>query len=116
MPYTVCVNQPGCLPESSPAAYATLEEARWAMAEEIARSDEGNTAFTPYERSLADEAVGEDGGLYHLPDCYVIDVTYVEWSQLARMCDPPLPITGPAGREWTDEDKDEIIDAYNEGD
>ena len=48
-----------------------------------------------------------------LPDGTVIEVRPAEWSMLARSCEPPLPIDGPNGREWTRLERQSILAAFN---
>jgi hypothetical protein len=109
MPYIVCVNRPGYLPEADPTAVATLEDARECAAQEIARANvelEGMgdpAAFTPHERFTADESISEDGGLIYLPDGYVVSVDAVTWTALAHLAEMPMQ----------DSTEQEVLDAYN---
>lgn len=109
MPYIVCVNQPGCLPESKPTAHASVEQARAAVRDEV-------IGYTPTEdREAASTAVwaqllslGELGGVVGpLPDGYVIDVTSCSYGELWKLA------TGSKANQPVN--TEDIIDAYNEG-
>lgn len=82
MTYVICVNKPGYLPESEPVEVDTIQEARDAAAEEVQRSmdafgddreAQARYGFTAAEEQALD--LPEDGGVIHMPDGYVIDVT-----------------------------------------
>lgn len=109
MPYIICVNQPGCLPESDPTAVATLEDARTSAVEEIDRSARDVLPDDEYDRlSRSAFYLPESGGVIGpLPDGYAIDVRKVSGVELARLAgltsdDPAERFTLPA-----------ILDAYN---
>lgn len=118
MPFIVCTNLPGCLPESDPVAVATIEEARWRAAEELAEANSiaetgcADRAFTPAERAEVDEHISNEGGtIGPLPDGYVIDVQPYWWVTLARQTDDTYRGIGdevpPAHVQQR------ILDAYN---
>jgi hypothetical protein len=83
MPYTICVNQPGYLPEADPYAVATFEDAREAVDAELSRSNvEGLMDFAALNAEVA--ALPESGGtIGPLPDGYVIDVTEHSYDSIA---------------------------------
>jgi hypothetical protein len=98
MPYIIVTETPspldqqGVEPTIDRTAVATLDEARWNVADAIGRAEWSTEApgqpwdgaFTPDERGQADEAVSESGGTVGpLPDGTVIEVRSVEWSALA---------------------------------
>lgn len=107
MPYIICVNQPGCLPEQDPIAVATLEEARSLACDEIdisarERSRRNLTNFT-----IEVEQLPEDGGIIGpLPDGYVIDVQARTWSELAELAGFHAP-------PQYENEREELLDAYN---
>lgn len=109
MPYIICVNKPGCLPEGDPVAVATLDDARERAREEIGTSADAlgeEQAARDYFRAAEGEAdvLPEQGGVIQLPDGYVIDVTAITWRELATLAE--------IGHGYT---HDEILDAYNGG-
>lgn len=108
MPYVICVNQPGYLPESDPVAVATLDEAREQARECVGTSADAlgeEQAARDYFRAAEGEAdaLPEQGGVIQLPDGYVVDVRVVTWDELADL----------AGFSSTRHTHDEILDAYN---
>lgn len=87
MPYTICVNMPGCLPEQDPVAAATIEEARDIAATEVECSSTWiGSEYTMSDFTALARAAGtlpEQGGIIGpLPDGYVIDVQPIEWGVL----------------------------------
>jgi hypothetical protein len=103
MPYIVCVNQPGCLPEQSPVATATIEDAREAAKAAII---DGPYDFGVDEHIIATYALREQGGVIGpLPDGYVIDVQYVSYGAMWEAA------TGSKANQPVE--TQDIIDAYN---
>lgn len=114
MPYIICVNQPGCLPEADPTAVATIEEAREAATQECTVSEARfpGTAesggwgdpkvWTPFE-DAARELPESGGTIGPLPDGYVIDVRQVSLDELAGLA-------GCTNGAWSE---GAILDAYN---
>lgn len=91
MPYIICTNMPGCLPEQEPHAAATLEEARGAACNEIERTPMTATDETRLLRDAM--SLPESGGVIGpLSDGYVIDVQRVTWSELRDLAG--LTVTG----------------------
>jgi hypothetical protein len=118
MPYIICVNTPGNLPESEPYAVITLEDARDAAFTEVqARRPEGDDYHTDPWPDLAVEAehnVPEQGGVIGpLPDGYVIDVTRVTWDEMSNLAGASQ-VMGIAAEEGDAEDQAAILDAYND--
>lgn len=115
MPYIICVNMPGCLPEADPIAVATLGEAREAAAEELDASLPQDRAMNSDEQrtdrwarlAIRDNLAAGWGGTVKRPDGYVIDVRHVTDAELAAFAqlgyDDALHFT-----------RDQIINAYNE--
>ena len=108
MPYTICQNVPGNLPEADPVAVATLGDARDAALDIVLRNESMN--FDPTRVGMyseADEAArnlpAEGAVIGPLPDGYVIDITHVGWDELARL----------AGLTTLPKDWQKILDAYN---
>ncbi len=116
MPYIICVNVPGCLPEADPVAVATLEDARYAARDAIetsAQCSDGDETDAIYETALSDlngqwAWIFEEGAtIGPLPDGYVIDVRPVSWAELAS-------IAGFHGPPQYDNEREDLINAYNE--
>lgn len=115
MPYIVCVNMPGCLPEQDPRAVATLEEARAAANDELYRG-EGEAAdalqWQPFYGAA--DALPESGGVIGpLPDGYVIDVQRLSWPDLAALVSPTLAAALCHPTSSVRPSHDDIINAYN---
>lgn len=101
----------------SSRAVATLDEARWAVAEHIGNANiaaEGMGApgaFTPAERAEADAAIGEDGGYVRCADDTVIEAHRVSGYALAQR-------VAAMGLDPRSSDADKlvrILAAYNAG-
>lgn len=104
MPFTICVNRPGYLPEESPRAVETIEEARSAASDHII----GTPMLADDESHLLRWAakLPESGGLIGpLPDGYVIEVSHVSYGNLWKA------ITGSKDNQPID--TADIVDAYN---
>lgn len=122
MPFLICVNKPGNLPEIDPTAAATLVDAIEAAEAHIDTSqdalgeeDGARRYFEPARRHAL--ALGPDGGVISLPDGYVIDVTPVSYRDLAERAGiafQTVPHPGPR-YEGIERDQARIIDAYNRG-
>jgi hypothetical protein len=101
MPYIICVNQPGCLPEQEPYAVATIEGARQAVFSEA----EDALGVGDLDAVRMCREITESGGVVGpLPDGYVIDVRRVTWQELRKL-------TGLLSMV----DREAILDAYNKG-
>lgn len=116
MPYIVCVNRPGCLPEQSPLATATIDEvrraARAALDDSLPQDRSLNSDEQRADRwarlAIQDMIDGGEGGTITLPDGYVVDVRRVTINELAALCG-----------KWNERGSSDfstaaIIDAYNE--
>ncbi len=113
MPYIICVNRPGYLPEQEPVAVATLEEARDeatnALAQHgIAAKGEGMRLWVPPLVTTAQTLPEQGGTVGPLPDGSVIDVQQVGIKELARLCD-----FTPSASDGGVVTADVVIDAYN---
>lgn len=117
MPYVICVNLPGCLPERGPTAVATIEEARDVVCDEvhIAFDQPGYDADHAEDPDLhgaaldAANALPDTGGVIGpLPNGYVIDVQQVSTNELRELAGM-RPLSAP-----DDSDMIHAIDAYNE--
>lgn len=115
MPYIITVNQPGYLPESSPTAVATIDEAIQ-HAHDLADPDnafsEGDD-WPAFMQAISNLPAESGGVIGPLPDGYVIDVQHITWVKLAQLAldagkTPPLIFD-------TEQDRVEVIDAYNAG-
>jgi hypothetical protein len=123
MPYIVTTKQPdertGSSGErshvefASRLAVATLEKARRIIIDAVTGTS--RSAAVQYDAlvNYADTVPESGGTVGPLPDGTVIEVEQADWSLLARSCDPPLPIAGPAGSEWTEAEKQIILDTFN---
>jgi hypothetical protein len=106
MPYIICVNRPGYMPEADPVAVITLEEARaaaWALVfDSKSQHIDGSEV----------DALPESGGtIGPLPDGYVIEVQQVSFHELALAAGHEHP---PARNEvCMPEDQVRVLDAYN---
>lgn len=113
MPYIICVNQPGCLPEADPVAVATLDEARAVALAEVEQSYQSiYPALRLEERLTASRTLPDEGGVIGLPGGYVIDVQPIGEGELESICGIDLDEM-PDVR--TPEGLAEIIEAYNRG-
>lgn len=117
MPYIICVNQPGHLPEGQqPVAVATIEEAREAAAAEVQvsmdRFGEDLDALKRYGFKDAENAaleVPEHGGLIGpMSDGFAIDIQYYTWMEMLGKTDIVIVGQYPAESE-----KALIINRYN---
>lgn len=108
MPYTICVNRPGYLPESDPTAVATLDEAKAIIDSERDRyyGDHGTDASEHTIIVQTQNLPITGGTIGPLPDGYIIDVQRLDWIDLARLCgmDCGSLCAGP---------NQSIIDVYN---
>lgn len=122
MPYIICVNQPGCLPEADPVAVATIEE----VADHVeAEADRRFEDIEPYTlemhrqyRSIIEAwhsmDEGSGGVIGPLPDGYVIDVRHVEWRELADLAGIPGEEAEYMALNASHGSSARIIDAYNQ--
>ena len=102
MPYIICENRPGNLPEADPFAVVLLEEAQ-IYAADVVR----HRAF-PEDKANEQKALdlpAEGGVIGPLSDGYVIDVTLIGWPELAAQVQDRIPDPNPS--------ENAIIDAYN---
>lgn len=107
MPYVVCINRPGCLPEADPTAVETIDEAREVAQDAVRMSSQDAPDGEGYGSSFEQAyTLPETGGVIGpMPDGYVIDVQRVEWSALP-MFDTHRPDVYRSNRAA-------VIDAYN---
>lgn len=90
MPYMICVNQPGHLPEAAPYAVENLYMARACMKDEIERTrqafDGPDSEITPATEAVALGAVdmlGEDGGTVPIGR-YVVEASPISFDEYER--------------------------------
>lgn len=126
MPYIVCVNKPGELPETNPTAVSSVEEMRDAARSEYNRSRESfeygpddpeRGEWLDHFEQIDDlgDAIPLPAVIGPMPDGYVIDVTHVEWLELARRSGDES-VTGARDIRTRAEQtafEQEILDAYN---
>lgn len=97
-----------------PRTVATLSDAQWSVAEEIANANsvaEGTgftTTFTPHERSVADDAITEAGGRVTLAGGCVVDVRPVTTNELREQVGM-RPLDAP-----NDADTMHAVDTFND--
>lgn len=109
MPYIICINRPGCLPEQDPRAIATLEEVRDSL-QPIVREPADPRVRSKLVSQL--RRLTESGGVIGpLPGGYVIDVQHVTWPELGILAGNPAPTGGFDPSQPTS--KQSVIDAYN---
>ena len=109
MPYIICQNIPGCLPEEDPVAVATHFEARETAAHYVEQITGGDDA---YEDVYTDaQNVSELGDVFGpLPGGYIVEVERVHTHRLAALAG----VEGYVKVDGTfSVPLDEIIDAYN---
>jgi hypothetical protein len=80
MRFTICVNKPGQLPEADPTTVEGLEATIEAVEAEIEKSRDAlgeEAGAIAYFQGAYDAALllTEAGGVVHMPDGYVIDIT-----------------------------------------
>lgn len=121
MPYTVCINRPGFLPEQDPQAVATIEEAcayvegeldapLYDQFDKVSDIERVHAHVLNELQATVRHALGETGGVIGpLPDGYVIDVWPVSYAELLN-----LVIDGAGG--VPDDVSGAILDAYNSQD
>jgi hypothetical protein len=122
MPYIVCTNTPGNLPDGTePRAYATIEEARDAARGEVEtsleRAPEGDRNFLSRHFAGKIAYLPEHGGVIGpLPDGYVIDVQAKSWPELAELAGVPFQTESHPGPRYEGIARDHarILDAYND--
>jgi hypothetical protein len=116
MPYIICVNRPGCLPDGEePVAVEGILEMREAAAAAVDTSRDAlgdEPEAHGYFAAAADAAleVPEHGGTITLPDGYVVDVRFYTWLEFRGLLHPPYILVG---RYPSPSEKAAMLDRYN---
>ncbi len=128
MPYIICVNKPGCLPDGAePYAVATLDEARHAVQKEVGDSraavdsiEELELADERWDR-FCDQGQAMDPGPFEsvgsvvigpMPDGHVIDVRAVTWESLYKLAGMERSHSYGSFADF-DGPVEDILDVYN---